>query len=294
MGMIRSMTGFGKAVIKSKYGIVTIEIRTLNHKFFELSAKIPNGLAEFEDKLKSITHQRVKRGKVYLNIELNGQKEGSQTVSISSDAAKRYTKELTKLKKTLRLKGDIRLDQLIALPGVVVPETPKVDSRKVISYVREALRKALNELVKDRAKEGKALYRDLSKRMVSIKGVVGHIDKRSAISIVRYKNHLTKMIKELSGRKDVDKGRLAQEVALFAKNCDISEELTRLKSHLATFKESLMLNGEAGKKLDFIAQELHREANTIASKSSDFKISKGVIQMKSDIEKIREQVKNVE
>jgi len=292
--MIRSMTGFGKAVIKSKYGIVTIEIRTLNHKFFELSAKIPNGLAEFEDKLKSITHQRVKRGKVYLNIELNGQKEGSQTVSISSDAAKRYTKELTKLKKTLRLKGDIRLDQLIALPGVVVPETPKVDSRKVISYVREALRKALNELVKDRAKEGKALYRDLSKRMVSIKGVVGHIDKRSAISIVRYKNHLTKMIKELSGRKDVDKGRLAQEVALFAKNCDISEELTRLKSHLATFKESLMLNGEAGKKLDFIAQELHREANTIASKSSDFKISKGVIQMKSDIEKIREQVKNVE
>ena len=292
--MIHSMTGFGKAVIKSKYGIVTIEIRALNHKFFELSAKIPNGLAEFEDKLKSITHQRVKRGKVYLNIELNGQKEGSQTISISSDAAKRYTKELTKLKKTLRLKGDIRLDQLIALPGVVVPETPKVDSRKVISYVREALRKALNELVKDRAKEGKALYRDLSKRMVSIKGVVGHIDKRSAISIIRYKNHLTKMIKELSGRKDVDKGRLAQEVALFAKNCDISEELTRLKSHLATFKESLMLDGEAGKKLDFIAQELHREANTIASKSSDFKISKGVIQMKSDIEKIREQVKNVE
>lgn len=292
--MIHSMTGFGKAVVRSKYGTVTVEIRALNHKFFELSAKIPNGLMRFEDKLKSITHQKIKRGKIYLNIELNGQKEPFPKVTISSEAARRYNRELAKLKKAVRLKGEIRLDQLITLPGVIVPEAPKLDSRKLMPHVRKALQEALGELVEDRAKEGRALYNDFAKRIENIRNTVAHIEERSTVSIVKYKNHLTKMIKELTGAKYVDKGRLAQEVALFAKNCDISEELTRLKSHLSSFKDSLMQNTEIGKKLDFIAQELHREANTIASKSSDFKISKGVIQIKSDIEKIREQVKNVE
>lgn len=292
--MIHSMTGFGKAVVKSKYGTVTIEIRALNHKFFELSAKIPNGLTQFEDKFKSIIHQKVRRGKVYLNIELNNQKEGPSRIAIDTEVAKRYGRELSKLRRALRLKGDVRLDQLIALPGIIVSETAKIDYRRLFPYVKEALERGLDELIRDRAKEGRALYRDLAKRARNIVNVIEHINERSAISVVKYKNHLTNMIRELTGTKDVDKARLAQEVALFAKNCDISEELTRIKSHLSSFRESLFSHEEAGKKLDFIAQELHREANTIASKSSDFKISKGVIQIKSDIEKIREQVKNVE
>ena len=160
--------------------------------------------------------------------------------------------------------------------------------------VKEGLRKALRELVRDRQKEGKALYKDLDRRAKNIRKTVKHIGERASVSVVRYKDHLAKMVRGLTDTKDLDKGRVAQEVALFAKNCDISEELTRLKSHLSGFSESLLSNGEVGKKLDFIAQELHREANTIASKSSDFKISKGVIQIKSEIEKMREQVKNVE
>jgi len=292
--MIYSMTGFGKAVCKSKYGIVTIEIRALNHKFFELSAKFPNGLTEFEDRLKRIIHKRIKRGKVYLNIELNGPRGRGPKVAIDDEMARHYNQQIKRVKKALGLKGDIRLDQLIMLPGVVSSDALKTDSRKLLSCVKGALNKALEELIKDREKEGKALYRDLSKRIRNIATGVAHIDERSAASIVRYKNHLTKMIKELAGTKNVDKGRLAQEVALFAKNCDISEELTRLKSHLSGFNDCLYSDSEAGKKLDFIAQELHREANTIASKSSDFKISKSVIYIKSEIEKIREQVKNVE
>ncbi len=292
--MIHSMTGFGKGVIKSKYGTIAVELRALNHKFFEVSFKIPNGFAQFEDRLKSIIHQSVKRGKVYLNLELGGQKEGLPATTVNTEMARHYNRELTKLKRSLRLKGSVRLDQLILFPGVIVSEAPKLDLQRLIPYVKKALRKALDELLKDRAKEGRALRRDLSKRVKNIATIVDHIDERANISIVKYKTHLASMVRQLTGTKNVDKGRLEQEVALFAKNCDVSEELTRLKSHLVSFKNSLKSDGEVGKKLDFIAQELHREANTIASKSSDFKISKGVIQVKSDIEKIREQVKNVE
>ncbi len=292
--MIRSMTGFGKASFKSRSYAVTVELRTLNHKFFELSAKLPNGLAQFEDKLKGIVHKKVKRGKVYLNIELNGRRYDSPRVSVSDRTARRYKSELSKLKKGLKLQGEIRIDHILSLPGVITYEISKADHKNSLPDVRKALNKALDELVKDRSKEGRALSRDLAKRVDSISSAVEHIDERSNVSIVRYKNHLTKRIRELAGTKKVDKARLAQEVALFAKNSDVSEELTRLGSHLASFRESLASPGEVGKKLDFIAQELHREANTIASKSSDFKISKSVIQIKSDIEKIREQVKNIE
>ncbi|MFH1753748.1 MAG: YicC/YloC family endoribonuclease [Candidatus Omnitrophota bacterium] len=294
MGMIHSMTGFGKAAARSKYGIVTVEIRTLNHKFFELSAKIPNGLAQHEDRLKKNIHKKITRGKVYLNIELNSHKDAATGAVINRKAAMRYKTELLKLKRHLGMQGEVRLEQIIGLPGVITPEAPRAASDRYMPALIEALNNALGRIVADRRKEGKALSKDLSKRVGSIKVAVEHIDKRSTLSIVKYKDHLTNRIKELSGTKNVDKGRLAQEVALFAKNSDVSEELVRLKSHLVGFKDALMSRNEVGKKLDFIAQELHREANTIASKCSDFKISKSVIQMKSDIEKIREQVKNIE
>ncbi len=292
--MIHSMTGFGKAVVKSKYGTVTVEIRALNHKFFEVSAKLPNGLAQYEDKLKGLIHQKIKRGKLYLNIELNGQRDHEPHVAVNMAVAKRYRYELSRLKGALKLKGDIRLDQIISLPGVLTQETPTIDSKKPLPYVKQAIDKALKGLVSDRRKEGEALYKDLVKRVANIRAAVKHVDERSVISVVRHKAHLTNRIKELAGTKNLDKARLAQEVALFAKNSDVSEELVRLKSHLDSFGDALKSHSEVGKKLDFIAQELHREANTIASKSSDFKISNSVIQIKSDIEKIREQVKNIE
>ncbi len=292
--MIRSMTGFGKAQIRSPYGMITIEIRALNHKYFEVSAKAPNGLSQYEDSLKEIIHQRVKRGKIYLSVDINGQRENSPIVTINEKAARRYANELRSLKRGLRLKGDLTLNELIALPGVIVAETPKMDSRKLILPIKKVLKKALKELLKDKAREGRALSKDLSSRAINIQTIITDIDRRASISVTKYKRHLTNKIKELTGTRNVDRGRLEQEVALFAKNCDISEELTRLKSHLVTLRNSLKADSEAGKKLDFMAQELHREANTIGSKSSDFKISRYVIQIKSDIEKIREQVKNIE
>lgn len=292
--MIHSMTGFGKSVVKSKYGIVTVEMKGLNHKFFEPSIRLPNGLAAFEDRAKKILHDEIKRGKIYLNVGFEDSLKAFDKVSIDLDMARAYRRQLSSLKKAMGLKGEMRLEQFVALPGVIRCEAPKVESGRVWNYVRKAITIALSNLINDREKEGKALQKDLSGRAKALKKLLAQIDQRSNINVAGYRKHLTKKIKELAGSQQVDKGRLEQEVALFAKNCDISEEITRMKAHLAAFSESLTKDREVGKKLDFIAQELHREINTIGSKANDAKIANCVIQAKSEVEKIREQAKNVE
>lgn len=292
--MIHSMTGFGRADVKSRYGTVTVEIKSLNHKFFEPSIRLPNGLSGFEDRAKRLLQKRVKRGKLYVNVNMEDRQSGLDKISVDLDIARAYRRQILGLKKALALKGDLRLEQFIALPGVITYEAPKIEASKVWMHVRKAIDEALAHLARDREKEGRVLYKELARRAREISSLIGHIGERSSINVANYKRHLAKKIKELTGKHPVDKGRLEQEVAIFAKNCDVSEELTRLKSHLITFKESLHKDHEAGKKLDFIAQELHREINTIGAKASDFKISRYVIQIKSEVEKIREQVKNVQ
>ena len=292
--MIYSMTGFGRTTKKSKYGTINVEIKSLNHKFFEPSIKLPNGLAGFEDRVKSLLQKKVKRGKIYLNVSFEDTLKEMDKISINLDMARAYRRQIRGLKKNLALKGDIKLEQFITLPGVITYEAPRVESSRIWTHVRKALDEAIEHLIKERGKEGRVLHKDLSKRAREIKTLLTHISQRSNINVANYKKHLSQRIKELTGTQLVDKGRLEQEVALFAKNCDISEELTRLKSHISVFEESLKSDQEAGKKLDFIAQELHREINTIGAKASDFKISRWVIQVKSEIEKIREQVKNVQ
>ncbi len=292
--MIHSMTGFGRASAKCKYGIITVEIKSLNHKFFDTSIKLPNGLAGFEDRAKKIFQKNITRGKLYVNVTFDDKLNQVDKISIDVDAARAYKRHLAKLKKALGLKGDIKLDQFIALPGVISYEAPKIEAEKVWVHVRKVLTRAVAGLLLDRGKEGKALQKDLAKRVRGIKKLLVQIGKRSSINVGNYKRHLSKRIKELTGSEALDKGRLEQEVAIFAKNCDITEELTRMKSHLSAFEESLRREREIGKKLDFIAQELHREINTVGAKASDAQIAKNVIQIKSEIEKIREQVKNIQ
>jgi len=292
--MIHSMTGFGRATTKSKFGNVTVEIRTLNHKFFEPSIKLPNGLSGFEDRAKRILQASIKRGKIYLSAGFEDEVKGIDRISIDMNVAKAYKRRLTSLKKVLGIKGDIKLEQFVSLPGVIAYETPKVDAGKTWSYVRKTINDALKGVVKDRKAEGRALYSDLIKRIKEINLLLQKVDERSAISVSNYKKHLTRRIKEITGSQPIDKGRVEQEVAIFAKNCDVSEEIVRMKAHLSAFKEALIKDHEVGKKLDFIAQELYREINTVGAKGNDAKISKYVIQIKSEVEKIREQVKNIQ
>ena len=292
--MIQSMTGFGKAEKKSKLGLFVAELRTLNHKFLEITYKLPNSLSIFDDKVKDLVKSKIKRGKVYLNLVHEALEEESSNIVIDEKLAKTYWNKLKKLKKNLKAKDTITLTDLISFPGVVSYKPSEKDVTKMWHPMKEVIEEALQKLTKDRKKEGSFLYKDLIKRITRIKEVVQDIKKKAKTNVRDYKKRLKDRIKELSGGFSMDKGRLEVEVALFAKNSDITEEITRLDNHVENFTRTIKKSGEVGKKLDFIAQELHREINTIGSKASGFNISKGVIEVKTEIEKIREQLKNIE
>jgi len=288
------MTGFGKGEIKFPGGQIVVEIKTVNHKFFDASLKLPEAIAPFEDRIKEMLQKKINRGKVNVNIiyENNGSKD--EVIAINRKLAKSYYAGIVGLKKALGLKEPVGLKELISLPGVINYAATQESLTVLWPKIEKALSAALASLITDREKEGKALHKDFIKRTAAMEKMLAEIKSSSHLSIKEYRERFEKKVRLLTSGHEIDKGRLEMEVAIFAKNIDISEEITRLKNHLANFKRTLGVNGEAGKKIDFIAQELHREINTIGSKASDFKISRNVIEVKSEIEKIREQAKNIE
>ena len=292
--MIRSMTGYGRGESSGKFGVFKIEVKSVNNKFFDMSSKLPNGLFIFEDRVREYVQKRVKRGRVHLSINYEDGAKRTKRIVLDKGLASSLLREIGRFKKANGLRGEIDLNQIITFPGVFAYSDSMADVHKLWRNLKEALEEALESLDKSRAREGRNLAKDLLFRTRKIKRHIDAIKKRSNVSVRHYKNEFSKRIKELSGGIAMDKGRLEQEVAIYAKNCDITEELIRIKSHLMNFEKSLISLGEKGKILDFMAQELMRESNTIGAKSSDFRISKYVIKIKSEIEKIREQVKNIE
>lgn len=292
--MIRSMTGFGSGKSRSKHGIVTSEIKTVNHKFLEISCKLPNSLSVFEDKIKLLLQKGIRRGKVYFNLIYEGASPHADSLYVDKKLAESYYNKLNSLRKIFRLEGEVRISDIITFPGILNYKTSEKDVSKLWPSVSEATHLAIARLINEREKEGKTLCRDFKKRLQRIKRYVFKIRDRAHGNVKDYKRRLEERIKEISGIQAINNERLEMEVALYAKNSDISEEIIRLKNHLSNFNKTITNAGEAGKKLDFIAQELHREINTVGSKSNDYTISKSVIEVKSEIEKIREQVKNIE
>jgi uncharacterized protein (TIGR00255 family) len=292
--VIKSMTGFGKGESKFRNGKITVEIKTVNHKFFDATLKLPTSIATLEDSIKEVLQKKIKRGKVNLNLVYDGTLPREDKVTIDEKIAKNYYAAITALKKHLNLKDEITAREIVALPGVVNYDSQGENLSKFWPKIKIALDSSIDKLVISREKEGNALYKDLAGRAKKIDRMLAVIKSRSYLNIKEYRKKFAEKIKTLTGDSDIDARRLEMEVAIFAKNSDISEEITRLKNHLENFKKTIGENGEVGKKLDFIAQELHREINTIGSKASDFKISKNAIEIKSEIEKIREQAKNIE
>jgi len=292
--MIRSMTGFGRGEAMLKNGKVTVEIKTVNHKFFDATLKLPNGISAFEDRIKEILQKRVNRGKVNLNLIYDGVLLKAEKIAINRKTAKNYYNELMRLKKYLDLEDTVTTKDLVALPGVLTYVALDENLSKLWPTIKSALDKALSKLTKDREKEGHSTYLDLMKRARNIERMMAVIKSRAYLNIEEYRKRFADRVKDLTGGRDIDRGRLEMEVAIYAKNSDISEEIARLKNHLSNFMKTIAASGEVGKKVDFIAQELHREINTIGSKASDFKVSKNVIEVKGEIEKIREQAKNLE
>lgn len=292
--MIRSMTGFGKGEGKDKHGTITVEIRVLNHRFFEPLLRLPNSLSLFEGRIKEQLQKRIKRGRINLSLTYE-RKESEDVISVDKALVRKYCKIIGELKRELGLKGEIEIGELLSLfPGIITYQEAEIQMERLWPVVKRAVTCALEAVVKMRVAEGRSLYGDLIKRANTISVNVSHIRERLPAVVTEYKQKLILRVKELKSLPGFNEGRLEEEVAIFAKNSDVTEEIIRLHAHLNNFKKVLKKKGEAGRELDFIAQELYREINTIGSKASDFKISRWAIKIKSEIEKIREQVQNIE
>jgi len=293
--MIKSMTGFGRGQAAFKDGRIKAELKSINHRYFELSARLPNNIAFLENKMKDFLRKRIKRGRVNLSLALEDSRGSAAAVTINEELALKYKRLIGRLAKKMRTAPAISLKEIISLPEVICYEPADKEYSAMWPHIERALSTALDKLIASRSKEGAALAADLKKRIDAIGALAGKIKTRVPAVIKYHRQQLKKRIEHISeGRVRLNKDRLETEVALFAKSSDITEELTRIQAHVKAFKDALKAGREAGRRLDFTAQELFRETNTIGSKAQDSKVTGWVIDAKEQIEKIREQVQNVE
>jgi uncharacterized protein (TIGR00255 family) len=291
---MNSMTGFGKAESITKIGKFTLEISSVNNRFLEVSARLPRQYSLLEHRLRELVSARLTRGKVSLYVGFEELDAAPGKYLINRKAAKSYLRQLNEVKKELRLSGQIDLHDLLLLPEISQAEPEALDEELVWSGVKKAADKALVELILMRRREGAAMARDMNQRLRIINRLVKKITKGSTNSVEKYRRKLSTRIEELLQSKEVDPERLEQEVALFAERSDISEECTRLMSHIQQFQKSVNLNEPVGKRLTFILQEMNRETNTIGAKCSEAEIASAVIAAKEELEKLRELAQNVE
>lgn len=296
-GVIRSMTGFGQAELKVPEGSIRVEIKSTNHKFLEISSHLPRHLAELEETLRRQISQKIRRGKIFLFVSTPDPSTISSRLILNAAMAKEVLRKAENLKKILKLKSvsdDAMLREVLRHPEVLVKESSPKSGTVFSKQISQALETALLDLDRSREKEGRTLFNDLKGRVREIRRSLKAIEKRLPVLTNEFKKSLQTRMKNFLKNDLIDKDRLTSEVAQYLKNSDISEEVTRLHSHLKGMDGALAEKGELGRKIDFIAQEMTRETNTLGAKSSDPAIANGVIQTKSSIEKIREQAQNVE
>jgi len=292
--MLRSMTGFGASDLATAAGRYTVEARSLNHRFLEIIVRLPRELAPLEDRIRALVQGRVLRGRVEVAIMRENYGKRLRTVRIDLDLAKAFASALNELKQALELPGSPDLAMLSALPDLIRIEEQKEDLEAAWTAIAEAVEVALSRLVAMREREGARLTSDLGQRVRRLAERADEIERRAPLVVQEHAARLTRRIEELIGMPPVDEGRLAAEVAIFADRSDIAEETTRFRSHLAQMQQMLIGSGAAGRTLEFLVQELGREANTIGSKANDVEISRAVIAVKGELESLREQIQNLE
>lgn len=291
---MRSMTGYGKGAASSAGLTVTAEIKTVNHKFFDWNMKMPKGFLFVEDDAKKAVAGAVSRGHVdlYLTVE----KQTAEAGEYRTDAAlaRMYVDSARQLSETLGVPFDITASSLMKNPDIVTLSETEIDDETVRKVTLEAVSEAVSALVAMREREGAALAADLSEKLASIEASLEEVKKEAPRAVAEYRRKLRARIDEALGQLPLDEARLATEVALFADKCAIDEEISRLGAHIAAMRALIASQGQVGRKLDFLVQEMNRETNTIGSKANDLAITERVLAMKNDIEKIREQAQNAE
>ncbi len=294
--MIKSMTGFGKGTQRCSTGVITAEVKTLNNKNLSITCNPFNGFFLLEEKIKDVFAGKIHRGKVFVRInkETSRVQQRTPEIQVNEQVINAYLKKIKRIQGKLKVKGEITINEVISLPGVIKAETERQEGTLWVD-IKKALEKATKRLVDYRKKEGMRLAKDFTKRLNIIKKQVQAIKRYGKKNVNEFRKKIRKNIKEISPDVEIDKVRLENEVASFAKNCDVTEEVTRMEGHLVAYKEAMnSVKTDIGKKLDFIAQEMQREVNTIGAKSSDYALAKAVIDIRSELEKIREQIKNIE
>lgn len=292
--MIKSMTGFGRGNIDQDGRSFTVEIKSVNHRYCDLNIKMPKSLLSLEDRIRKVIQEKVSRGKVDVFITQNSYEKQGAKVVLDEKLADSYVECLNNIKERYDIKENISLALISRFPDVVSLKQEEEDVENLWEILSLSLRDAVNLLVDMREKEGLKLEKNILSKCDYIKSLLDKIEEKSPLVVKEYKEKLTERLKELLGECQVDENRIAVEVALFADKASIDEEIVRLNSHLVQLKETFHLNEAVGRKLDFIVQEMNREVNTIGSKANNLEITNIVLNIKNEIEKIREQIQNIE
>ena len=291
--MIKSMTGYGKGNISENLRNYQVEIKSVNHRYLDISVKMPRVLSYLEEDVKKVISSKVKRGKIDVFVTFENYSTEGKEIKINNEIAKMYINQLKQLAEEENILANIEVTEISKYPDVLSVQNTQ-DDEQIKKELIEATTIATDKLVQMRQVEGSKMAEDLLKRIEKINQKIEKISELSTGLIEEYVVKLEKRIKEILKNQEIDESRLAQEVVIYADKCSIEEEVTRLKSHISQFKELINSDDAVGKKLDFIIQEMNRETNTIGSKANNLEITNGVIDIKTEIENIREQVQNIE
>ncbi|MDD5773832.1 MAG: YicC family protein [bacterium] len=292
--MIHSMTGYGRGIAKYNGADLVIELRSVNRSSLEISSRFPQDYQFLELVIRKIIQKKLFRGQINVSIQ-EGIKNKNNVFKVDEEVFGETYAVFNKLKKKFKMESNISFGDILRIEGVVIKETPKENQKALTNAAEKALNTALDNLINMRIEEGKSLCKDMLNRIEIINSILKGINKIVPDALEKYKKSLEYKMKSLmpEGIK-IDDARFYTELAIYAEKVDITEEIVRLESHINLFKDTLEKNNSIGKKLDFILQEMNREANTMGSKASDSSLTKEVINIKNEIEKIREQVQNVE
>lgn len=292
--MLKSMTGFGRNEIATEERKITVEMKAVNHRYCDISIKMPKKLSFFEAGIRNVLKQYIGRGKVDVFISYEDYTETNVCVKYNADLAKEYYQNLKKLSEDFGIENDVRTSSLSRYPEVLTLEEQTIDEKELWVVIEEAVKGAASRFVETRIEEGKNLRNDIIQKLDGMLSLVEYIETRSPDIVHEYRNKLLDKVTELLGDTKMDESILMTEVMVFADKICVDEETVRLKSHISNMKDTLTSDENIGRKLDFIAQEMNREANTILSKAHDIDTTNKAIDLKTEIEKIREQIQNIE
>ncbi|HOE79535.1 MAG TPA: YicC family protein [Smithellaceae bacterium] len=292
--MIKSMTGYGR--VETMYGgrNVVVEAKSVNHRFLEISLKMPSILFPLEPEYKKKIAERFKRGRIDVSIRLEGEDAELSGINLNIDTARGYFNVLMRLKEEFGIQEPVTIRDMISFRDIFAPSADKELDAPFLGQVEKTLQEALSILVGMRQDEGVSLFSDMQMRLQGIREMVETMRGRSPQVVMDYQKRLSVRIKDLAAGFELDDARLAQEVAIMAERCDITEELVRMGSHISQFEGLLKSDEAEGRKIDFLLQEMNREINTIGSKCNDLEIARQVIEAKSELGKLREQAQNIE